>query len=107
MMMLFIKSYLCKTEEVMDNKSNCQGPPLFSGLGSGSIEVSKYVREKTRTCAACRVRARVRALTTAPVALLRARSICSALWFTCLFGCLHQRRAKTDRVPGEGLKSLT
>lgn len=34
MMMLFIKSYLCKTEEVMDNKSNCQGPSLFSGLGS-------------------------------------------------------------------------
>lgn len=66
MMMLFIKSYLCKTEEVMDNKSNCQGPPLFSGLGSGSIEVSKYVREKTRTCAARRVRARVRVCVCSP-----------------------------------------
>lgn len=61
MMMLFIKSYLCKTEEVMDNKSNCQGPPLFSGLGSGSIEVSKYVREKTRvTCVRVCVRVCVR-----------------------------------------------
>lgn len=56
-MMLFINSYLCKTEEVMDNKSIAKALLLFSGLVSVPLTlywlVSLTRRERENLKCAC------------------------------------------------------